>query len=92
MKHMDQLAIEEKYNPDNLFKKKTENVEKKENMQMIIKTEDAWYIKIIKAIADIFHKSKQNVKIKNRTLDISGVFFRVVQNKVCENCRNVKKV
>ena len=62
-----------KYNPDNVFKKNMNDVYKEineinpenknklnenySNMQMIIKKEDPWYKKIIKALANIFHKT-----------------------------------
>lgn len=63
-----------KYNQDNIFNQNMNNVYKEINeinhenknkingsysdMQMIIKKEDKWYKKIIKAIANIFYKNK----------------------------------
>jgi hypothetical protein len=69
-----ELEKRKKYDPSNIFKDNTQNVgneinevnyenktklnEDHDNMKMITLKEDKWYRKIIKAIANIFHKNK----------------------------------
>ena len=58
-----QVELREKYNPDNIFKKKAENIEEnteeninQENMQMI-EYKEPFFKKIINKLLSIFHKN-----------------------------------
>ena len=54
--------LQEKYNPDNIFKKSKKIVEEDttstENMQLSLVEEDKWYKKILKKISNFFKKRK----------------------------------
>lgn len=55
--------IREKYNPDEIFKRKTQNIDKAtqsniENTSMIVVPEEKWYKKIFNLIKNLFIRNK----------------------------------